>query len=144
MLSKASLFSLFLLLVLPAPSVSAQDTDQSLFLFLTTADAETQMMALILATQSANQDVPVRILLCSDAGDLALAGSESPSFAPANRSPKQLLLGLLERGVRVDVCGIYLPNREETDLDLLDGIGIASPPEVASFMKNPGVRFFSF
>ena len=115
-----------------------------LFVVLTSDDAETQMMAMVLATQSLNKDVPVRVLLCSDAGKLALKDSESPAFAPADRSPKQLLTGLIERGVQVEVCGIFLPNRDYTETDLLEGIGTVAPPEVAEFMKQRGVRYFTF
>jgi len=116
-----------------------------LFVVLTSGDAETQMMAMVLATQSFNQDVTVRILLCSEAGDLALKDSESPSFKPADRSPKQLLQNLLNNGVTVEVCGIYLPNRDHLSADdLIEGIGAAAPPEVAAYMKQPNVRYFSF
>lgn len=120
------------------------DHSNDLFVVLTSGDAETQMMAMVLATQSLNQDVNVRVLLCSEAGELAVRGTESQAFAPANRSPKQLLSGLIERGVKVEVCGIFLPNREYTSEDLLDGVGAASPPEVAAFMKQEGVRYFTF
>lgn len=122
----------------------AQSENDTLFVVLTSNDAETQMMAMVLATQSLNKDVPVRVLLCSDAGDLALKDSESPAFAPADRSPKQLLMGLIDSGVQVEVCGIYLPNRDYTEADLMDGIGTAAPPEVAEFMKQEGVRYFTF
>src|SRR6056297_1513695 len=122
----------------------SQTADDQLFVVLTSNDAETQMMAMVLATQSLNKDVPVRVLLCSDAGDLALKDSESPSFAPADRSPKQLMIGLMNNGVKVDVCGIYLPNRDYTEADLMDGIGTAAPPEVAEYMKQEGVRYFTF
>lgn len=124
--------------------VISETNEDSLFVVLTSGDAETQMMAMVLATQSLNQDVPVRVLLCSDAGNLALKDSEFPSFAPAGRSPKQLLQGLIDRGVTAEVCGIYLPNREYTEADFMDGIGVASPPEVAGFMKQKGVRYFTF
>ena len=122
----------------------AQSENDPLFVVLTSNDAETQMMAMVLATQSLNKDVPVRVLLCSDAGDLALKDSESPAFAPADRSPKQLMIGLMNNGVKVDVCGIYLPNRDYTEADLIDGIGTAAPPEVAEYMKQEGVRYFTF
>jgi predicted peroxiredoxin len=124
--------------------LNAQSDHNPLFVVVTSGDAETQMMAMVLATQSANQDVPVRILLCSDAGKLALRGYDSPTFAPANRSPKQHLTGLMERGVLVEVCGIFLPNRDYTEEDLLDGVRAASPPEVAEFMRQDGVRYFTF
>jgi len=127
-----------------AGMAEAQSENDTLFVVLTSNDAETQMMAMVLATQSLNKDVPVRVLLCSDAGDLALKDSESPAFAPADRSPKQLLMGLIDSGVQVEVCGIYLPNRDYTEADLMDGIGTAAPPEVAEFMKQEGVRYFTF
>lgn len=123
---------------------NAQSDTESLFVVLTSDDAETQMMAMVLATQSLNKDVPVRVLLCSDAGELALKDTNSPSFAPADRSPKQLLMGLMNNGVQVEVCGIFLPNRDYTEADLIEGVGTAAPPEVAEFMKQEGVRYFTF
>lgn len=138
------LIALFIALLSFAGPVEAQSDSESLFVVLTSDDAETQMMAMVLATQSLNKDIPVRVLLCSDAGDLALKDSESPAFAPVDRSPKQLLMGLMNNGVQVEVCGIYLPNREYTEADLMDGIGNAAPPEVAEFMKQEGVRYFTF
>jgi len=118
--------------------------DETLFVVLTSSNAETQMMAMVLATQSLNKDVPVRVLLCSDAGELALKDYESSAFAPADRSPKQLLQGLIERDVKVEVCGIFLPNRDYTEEDLIEGVSPAAPPEVAEFMKQAGVRYFTF
>ncbi len=139
-----TLITLFTILIGFAGIANAQADTESLFVVVTSDDAETQMMAMVLATQSLNKDVPVRVLLCSDAGDLALKDSESPAFAPANRSPKQLLMGLMNNGVQVEVCGIYLPNRDYTETDLMDGVGTAAPPEVAEFMKQKGVRYFTF
>ena len=139
-----TLIAIFVTLLGFAGMAEAQTDSESLFVVLTSDDAETQMMAMVLATQSLNKDVPVRVLLCSDAGDLALKDSESPAFAPANRSPKQLLMGLMKNGVQVEVCGIYLPNRDYTEADLMDGVGTAAPPEVAEYMKQEGVRYFTF
>ena len=139
-----TLIAIFVTLLGFAGMAEAQSDNESLFVVLTSDDAETQMMAMVLATQSLNKDVPVRVLLCSNAGDLALEDSKSPAFAPANRSPKQLLVGLMNNGVQVEVCGIYLPNRDYTEADLMDGIGTAAPPEVAEYMKQKGVRYFTF
>jgi predicted peroxiredoxin len=139
------LITLLLLILTPMAALSNNnDSSENLFVILTSGDAETQMMAMVLATQSANQDVPIRVLLCSEAGELAVRGADSPEFAPANRSPRQLLNGLIDRGIIVEVCGIFLPNRDYTEEDLMEGIGVASPPEVAEFMKREGVRYFTF
>ena len=136
-----SVLILYLIFNLP---LFASNYEDELFVVITTEDAETQMMALVLATQSFNQEVPVRILLCSHAGDLAIAHTESVIFEPAGRSPKQLLQNMLNEGVLVEVCGIYLPNRNVDKSDLMEGIGVASPPEVARFMKQEGIRYFTF
>ncbi len=139
------LITLIALILVPISVLSNNDnSSEDLFLVLTSGDAETQMMAMVLATQSANQDVSIRVLLCSEAGELAIRETESPEFAPANRSPKQLLNGLIDRGVKVEVCGIFLPNRDYTEENLMEGIGVAAPPEVAKFMKREGVRYFTF
>ena len=135
---------IFLATLISISAVRTGSATDEMFVTLTTGDAETQMMAMVLATQSVNQGISVRILLCSDAGDLALKASESPSFLPPDRSPKQLLTGLIDRGVRVDVCGIYLPNRPTDEEDLLEGVGVASPPEVAEYMRGENVRDFTF
>lgn len=138
------MYLLFLALTLIMPDLNSNQHQDELFLVLTSGDQETQMMAIVLATQSANQDVPVRILLCSDAGYLGIDGTESRQFEPAGRSPKELLNGLMQRGVTVEVCGIFLPNRELSEQDLIDGITVASPPEVAEYMKGAHVRYFTF
>lgn len=123
---------------------AADNPEDDLFMVVTSDDAETQMMAMVLATQTMNQGVGVRILLCSDGGDLALEHTEFPSFAPPDRSPKQLLSGLIDQGAQVEVCGIYLPNREYDETDLIDGVGLADPPEVAEYMRQDNVRYFTF
>lgn len=124
-----------------ADSYNSQD---DLFVVVTSGDEETQMMAMVLATQSMNQGANVRVLLCSNGGYLAIDAHESRAFQPANRSPKELLAGLISNGVQVEVCGIFLPNRTLTEADLIDGVGAASPPEVARYMRQEGVRYFTF
>ncbi len=137
-------FILFLLSLMMINPATNTESEKELFVVLTSADQETQMMAMVIATQTANQDVPVRILLCSDAGYLAIDGTESRQFEPAGRSPKELLSGLMQRGATVEVCGIFLPNRELAEGDLIEGITVASPPEVAAYMMKDGVRYFTF
>lgn len=133
------------LVLMPATILSNPNhSDKELFVTLTSGDVETQMMAMVLATQSFNQGVLVRILLCSEAGELALKESNSPSFKPADRSPKQLLNTLIEQGTTFEVCGIFLPNRDYTNDDLIDNIGVASPPEIAAYMNRESVKLFTF
>jgi hypothetical protein len=56
----------------------------------------------------------------------------------------QLLRGLVERGTTVEVCAIFLPGREEGKGDLIEGVTVAAPPDVAAHMIRPNVRYFTF
>lgn len=114
---------------------------------LTSTEPQTQLMALILTRFSAQAGADVRVLLCDRAGDLAL--SEPPTsatapLAPRGMSPHGLLSGLLEAGVTVQVCAIYLPNSDYSEADLMDGVSIASPPEIAAAMVEPNTKLFTF
>jgi predicted peroxiredoxin len=120
------------------------DDPEELFVVVTTDDAQTQMMAMVLANQSLNQGASVRVLLCGAGGRLALADEEFPAFQPADRTPQQLLQNLINEGVTVDVCAIFLPNTDANESDLIEGIGTARPPAIAEHMMKPGVRPFTF
>ncbi|SES87036.1 hypothetical protein SAMN04487962_102122 [Marinobacter segnicrescens] len=55
-----------------------------------------------------------------------------------------MLRGLLKQGGTANVCALYLPNSEYTKDDLIDGVGVATPPQMADQMLNPKMRTFSF
>lgn len=108
---------------------------------------ETQLMALILSKAAVDQGSPVQILLCDKGGDLALKSpptlSQQP-LAPKNMSPTGLLSKLINSGVKVDVCAIYLPNREFGKDALIDGVGVATPPEIAGYFTQVETKILSF
>ncbi len=113
---------------------------------LTSDDDETQAMALILTMQAQKNGASPQVLLCDDAGDLAV-GSEaddSEILRGPDASPAQMIQRLVNNGVQVDVCAIYLPNREYTEADLIDGVGVAQPPAIGALVADPAVREFTF
>ena len=59
-------------------------------------------------------------------------------------TPGQMLRGLLKNGGDAKVCALYLPNSEYSKDDLIDGVGVAMPPEMAGQMLNPKMRTFTF
>lgn len=114
---------------------------------ITSDDPQTQLMALILTRASRMQGSEARILLCSGAGDLALQTPPEPAttpLAPRNMSPHGLLSMLVADGVTTQVCAIYLPNSEHTAEDLIEGVTVATPPEIATVMTAPQTRLFTF
>jgi predicted peroxiredoxin len=121
----------------------AQTTTETFF-NLTSADNQSQGMAMVLATQMMEQKATVRILLCGPAGQLALKTYEPAALKPRNVTPKQMMAGLMKAGATVEVCALFLPNAERTPADLTEGVTVAKPPEVATYMLKAGVRVFGF
>ena len=53
------------------------ETSTELFVTLNSGNPQTQGMALVLATQAVEQKAGVRVLLCSEGGQLAIKNKES-------------------------------------------------------------------
>lgn len=137
-LSKTSLCSVILLGML-----SAQVIAQDVLVYLTSGSTQTQGMAMVLSGQMVQQKAKVHLLLCDEAGDLALTASDSEPLKPMNKSPAELLDNLMQQGVTVEVCALYLPNKG-AEVTLKPGIQAAKPPVIAAKLLNPEVKTFSF
>ncbi len=111
---------------------------------VTSPDAQTQMMAMVLSMQSLNQGAEVEIVLCGPAGDLAIKGSEETVFLPPKKSPQMLLKGLIKKGVKVEICPLYLPSKGLTKDALIQGVLQAKPPIVAGEMVKETTEVVTF
>jgi rhodanese-related sulfurtransferase/predicted peroxiredoxin len=113
---------------------------------LSSGSNETQAMALILARAEAAQGTPVRILLCDDAGMLAVEGSQAGSdvVQPLGMSPRQLLAGLIQMNAVVELCGIFAQTREIDPSTFIQGVAVASPPGIARQISDPDTKVLSF
>lgn len=130
------------LLALPLSGMAQGQTE--VIFNVTSADNQAQGMAMVLAGQMVEQKAAVRVLLCGPAGQLALKAYEPAPLKPRNVSPKQMMAGLIKGGATVEVCALFLPNADKTPADLIEGVSVAKPPEVAAYMVKPGVRAFGF
>jgi hypothetical protein len=129
-----------------APSF-AEDDAPSLVTIVATAEPQTQLMAMVLTMQAMRRGAAASILLCGPGGDLAL--KDAPATAttgqkPADMSPQGLMGKLMEEGAAVEVCALYLPNKGAGPEALLDGVGVAKPPEIAAKMLGENTRLLTF
>jgi predicted peroxiredoxin len=141
------LFTLLAALLLPLHALADAPADNStkgLFVIITNPDPMTQMMALVLSSQTVAQEKSVQILLCGPGGDLALKESQEVVFKPLDKSPQMLLNALIGKGIAVEVCPLYLPNTEKTEADLISGVTVAKPPVVAEKLRAEGIKLFTF
>lgn len=131
-----------------APAAApATEAARPMLTVLTSGDPETQLMALVLTNAARAEGVVPRILLCSAAADLALKEPPAEALAPQQpkgASPAGLLRELKSEGVTVEVCAIYLPNRPYGAEALEDGIGVATPPDIAAAFTAAGTTVLSF
>lgn len=119
-------------------------TPPELFVTINSGNPQTQGMALVLASQAVEQKAGVRILLCSEGGQLAVKGRESMVLKPRNVTPKDMLQGLMKAGARVEVCALFLPNSDWRPADLIEGIGVAKPADVAAHLLQANVKTLSY
>lgn len=129
-------------------AVSAETAAKpALVTVLAAPDAQTQMMAMVLTMQSAQQGSGTRILLCGPAADLALKDAPASATAPQKPlgvGPQDLMRKLMSQGTPVEVCAIYLPNRDSGPEVLLDGVSVAKPPAMAAHLLADNTRILSF
>lgn len=129
-----------------ASSLSASDDSKikGLNLLLTANDTQTQMMAMVISSKALEQNKDVRIVLCGSAGDLALKDSKNESLKPMNKSPKDLLNVMIEKGVNVRVCPLYLPNKGLEKDALINGVSVAKPDEVTVELLDESYKNLSY
>lgn len=126
----------------------AQDKPKSLVTILTAPEAQTQLMAMVLAANAAQQGVAQHILLCGPAADIAL--KDAPETATAPQPPREMSPQGLMRKImsgpnnKVEVCAIYLPGKGADTSVLIEGVGVAKPQDMAAAMVDPFARVTSY
>lgn len=139
--------NLALFATLAALATPALADPADLVTVVTSENPQTQLMAMVLTAQAMEQGKSARILLCGPGGDLGLAEAPQSATAPQpprDMSPQGLMSTLMTRGAKVEVCAIYLPGMGADASVLLDGVGVAQPPEMAGAMANPATQVWSF
>lgn len=139
---KKHLLSLALGLSCGLPAVA--DSASELLVMINSGTPQTQGMAMVLATQALEQKASVRVLLCSEGGQLAVKGKEGSVLKPRNVTPNQMLQGLIKGGAKVEVCALFLPNSDLKSADLIEGVSVAKPAEVASYLLQPNVKTLTY
>ena len=141
------LFLVTVLTIMTAGTALAQEPTK-LVTVVTSPEPQTQLMAMVLTLQVAQQGADTHILLCGPAGDIALRDAPETATAgqpPQDMSPQGLMQAIRQNtGATVEVCAVYLPGRGEDASVLLEGIGVAKPDEMAARLIAPSTQVLSF
>ncbi len=143
---KKILLSLSAITVLTTSAIASENSAKGLNVLLTSPDTQTQMMGMVLSTMTLKKGKEVNMVLCSDAGKIALKDSEAKTIKMQgeNRSPQMLLNALIKDGAKVEVCPLFLPNAGKTEADLIEGITVAKPPVVADRLLDKDYQNLSY
>lgn len=143
---KKVLLSLTATLVLAASANASDNLAKGLNVMITSADTQTQMMGMVLSTMTLKEKKEVNMVLCSDAGNLALKDFEAGKIKMQGeeKTPKMLLQGLIKEGANVEVCPLFLPNAGKTEADLMEGVSVAKPPMVAKKLLDKDLQTLSY
>ncbi|TVQ56746.1 MAG: hypothetical protein EA355_06190 [Rhodobacteraceae bacterium] len=136
-----------LAVTLPFAAAAEEAPSEKLVTVVATAEPQTQLMAMVLTMAAVQQGAEAHILLCGPGADIALIDapdSATAPQAPRGMSPQSLMMAIMETGVPVEVCAIYLPNLGAGPEVLIDGVAVAQPPAMAAKIMAEGVRVLSF
>ena len=115
---------------------------------MTLPNAQTQLMVMVLIMQAVKQCAAAHILLCGEAGDMAL--KDAPATVTDPQKPKgmspQCLMNIImaKTLTTVEICAIYLPNKCVDTKAFIDGITTADPVEMSGRLLVDEVRIMSF
>ena len=137
--------------VVAVPSAAAtaeqRNIPQTVLTVITSPDPQTQLMALTLTKASVQKGAQAQILLCGAAGALALNNPPPQMIeplAPKGASPHGFLRAMLDEGMTIEVCAIYLPNLKAGKEVLLSGVGVAKPDAIADAILAENQKILSF
>ena len=130
--------------ILFASGAAADEQPADTLVILSSDSLQTQGMAMVLSTSLQAREKQIHVLLCDQAGKLAVRDFQPESLAPRNVTPKDLLQNLMADGASVQVCALFLPNSDYQTNDLLDGVSVATPAEITRLMVDPDVAIYTF
>ncbi|QIT54215.1 hypothetical protein HC341_02665 [Aquisalimonas sp. 2447] len=136
-----------LALALLPMQAAADDDPRDVLIMVNSEEDQVQGLAMTTASELAQRDHSVHILLCGEAAELGLEEYIPQTLAPRDVSSKELMLEAMSFGATVEVCHLYLPNsgyRQYEEEDLLDDVTVNNPEEKAEMISRDDLRVLSY
>jgi intracellular sulfur oxidation DsrE/DsrF family protein len=124
------------------------DSPNKLITILTAPEPQTQLMAMVLTMNAMAAGAQAEMLLCGPAGDIALQNAPASATAgqpPKDASPQGLMkMMMAQKGLKVQVCAIYLPGKGADPSVLLEGVTAAAPDAMGAAIVADDTTVMSF
>lgn len=125
----------------------ADDELRDILMLINTEEDQVQGMAMSMASELAQRDHNVHIILCGEAAELALEENIPSALAPRNISSKELMQEAMSFGATVEVCHLFLPNsgyRQYEEEDLLEDVTVNNPDDQVEMISGRNTRVLSY
>lgn len=135
-------------LALGLATTAQAEEPNKLITILTAPEPQTQLMAMVLTMNAMAAGAQAEMLLCGPAGDIAL--QEAPASAttgqpPKDASPQGLMkMMMAQKGLKVQVCAIYLPGKGADASVLVEGVTAAAPDAMGAAIVAKDTTVMSF
>lgn len=124
------------------------ESPNKLITILTAPEPQTQLMAMVLTMNAMAAGAQAEMLLCGPAGDIALQAAPASAVTgqpPKNASPQGLMkMMMAQKGLKVQVCAIYLPATGANASVLVDGVTAAAPNAMGAAIVADDTTVMSF
>ncbi|SEP07385.1 DsrE family protein [Aquisalimonas asiatica] len=130
-----------------AGPVQADDDGRDILMLVNSDEDQVQGMAMSMASELAQRDHSVHIILCGEAAELALEENIPSALAPRDISAKELMQEAMSFGATAEVCHLFLPNsgyRQYEEEDLLEEVTVNNPEEQAEMISDGDTRVISY
>lgn len=97
-----------------------------------------------LAVANAMQDAGVQsnVFIAADAVNFALNKGNQPKFAGS--TPKELITGLIRKGGHVKICEGFVKLGGIKPSDMVEGVEVATPADLAGALYTPNAQSMTF
>ncbi|WP_072679348.1 DsrE family protein [Arcobacter sp. LA11] len=135
--------SAFMMLFLTVGAYASEGY-KNLFVTITSDSLKVSGMGVAVSNAFQSAGVNTTILIGAEAAKLALKKGKQEAFGPTGKSVKEMLVGLSKKGGKVMLCGMCAKYGEIKQSDVIEGVKIVSPGDVAGALLAPATQTLSF
>ncbi|ADR34450.1 hypothetical protein Sulku_1789 [Sulfuricurvum kujiense DSM 16994] len=133
-----------MMLAISSAEAGECNTEASKSIVITITEGSIVKAGFALAVANAMQDAGVQstVFIAADAVNFALNKGDQPKFAGS--TPKELMGGLIRKGGHVKICEGFVKLGNIKQSDIIEGIEIAAPADLAGALYAPNAQSMTF
>lgn len=133
-----------MMLAISSAKAGECNTEASKSIVITITEGSIVKAGFALAVANAMQDAGVQstVFIAADAVNFALNKGDQPKFAGS--TPKELMGGLIRKGGHVKICEGFVKLGNIKQSDIIEGIEIAAPADLAGALYAPNAQSMTF